>query len=312
MNVAASNAVVPNLCDLSAYYIILLMSNPNRLTTRDVARICRVSDATVKRWAVGGLIKSEKTNGGHRRFRPEDVAAFQSELGLGLGHCAGDNSLVMASKRSRLGKNNNYSEFLRSLICGCEEEVADLLIKRYLEGESLESIFDNVVAKELKNVGRLWAKGEISVAEEHLASACVSYGLFKLRTVFTAAEQNQRIAICCGLEGDYHGLPTDLARLVFESLGWSVINFGPNTPFFSLLSAIEDNRPHTICISGSIISDVERLTMDFERLTESIDMSKSRIIMGGRAFRDPDIRKRFPADFYPDTFQDLAAFIRKI
>ena len=60
------------------------MSNPNRLTTKEVARICRVSDATVKRWAAAGLIDSEKTSGGHRRFRFDDVAKFQQSQGLGL------------------------------------------------------------------------------------------------------------------------------------------------------------------------------------------------------------------------------------
>ena len=76
------------------------MSNPNRLTTKEVARICRVSDATVKRWAAAGLIDSEKTNGGHRRFRAEDVARFQADQGLGVGKDSGDNSFVTATKRA--------------------------------------------------------------------------------------------------------------------------------------------------------------------------------------------------------------------
>ena len=36
-----------------------------------------VSEASVKRWADSGLLPMEKTAGGHRRFRPEDVAAVR-------------------------------------------------------------------------------------------------------------------------------------------------------------------------------------------------------------------------------------------
>jgi excisionase family DNA binding protein len=48
-----------------------------RLTSKETARLLGVSEASIKRWADGGLLPSEKTAGGHRRFRPEDVATFR-------------------------------------------------------------------------------------------------------------------------------------------------------------------------------------------------------------------------------------------
>src|SRR5687767_7156732 len=46
------------------------------LTSRQAARLLGASEASVKRWADGGLLPAVRTAGGHRRFRPEDVAAF--------------------------------------------------------------------------------------------------------------------------------------------------------------------------------------------------------------------------------------------
>jgi len=197
------------------------------------------------------------------------------------------------------------------MICGCEEEVSNFLIKRYLDGESLESIFDNTIAEELRIIGDLWEKGEVSVAEEHLASRTVSYALFKIRAVLAARDQNQKVAICFGIEGDQHGLATDLARTVFESHGWSVLNFGPNTPLFSLYFQIKCNEPDIVCIAGTILEDVERLTMDYSKFAKkAVEISRPKFIIGGRAFRSEGIRERFPADFYPETFQDLADILR--
>ncbi|HYP52226.1 MAG TPA: helix-turn-helix domain-containing protein [Pyrinomonadaceae bacterium] len=50
-----------------------------KLTSRETARLLGVSEASVKRWADSGLLPTEKTAGGHRRFRPEDVARFRRE-----------------------------------------------------------------------------------------------------------------------------------------------------------------------------------------------------------------------------------------
>lgn len=46
------------------------------LTTAEAAALLDVSVATLKRWAQSGLLPSERTEGGHRRFRLEDVKAL--------------------------------------------------------------------------------------------------------------------------------------------------------------------------------------------------------------------------------------------
>jgi hemerythrin len=50
------------------------------LTTAEAARELGVSVATLKRWAQSGLLPSERTEGGHRRFRAEDVQALAEPL----------------------------------------------------------------------------------------------------------------------------------------------------------------------------------------------------------------------------------------
>ena len=77
------------------------------LTTKEVARLCRVSDATVKRWEESGLIMSERTNGGHRRFRADEICRFQQEQGLGVKVAHGDESVLSAVTRRRDNKNHS-------------------------------------------------------------------------------------------------------------------------------------------------------------------------------------------------------------
>ena len=46
------------------------------LSTRQVAQLLGVGEATVKRWADAGEIDCFRTPGGHRKFRLRDVTAF--------------------------------------------------------------------------------------------------------------------------------------------------------------------------------------------------------------------------------------------
>lgn len=84
------------------------MADIKGFTTIEVARLCRVSDATVKRWEEAGLLKSERTSGGHRRFRAEEVARFQREQGLGLKQSHGDESVTKTINRAREKKSFRF------------------------------------------------------------------------------------------------------------------------------------------------------------------------------------------------------------
>ncbi len=280
------------------------------LTTKEVARLCRVSDATVKRWEIDGLIKSERTNGGHRRFRAEEVARFQQEQHLGEKRCPGDESAVTVKTRRHLDKSLSDCSFFQALIVGCEDEAANLLIKEYLNGQDLTEIFDGLISSTMKHIGELWYQGKLSVAQEHLATRTVLAALHKLRNSMKISRSNNKLAVCCAFEGDFHELPTHLAQLTFESEGWEVLNFGANTPLFSLATEVLVHKPHIVCLSSTVMDNLERTSRDYKDFCEKVCKTKTKIIIGGQTFTDKNLRSRFPADLYPQSFADVAEFIR--
>lgn len=288
------------------------MPVPKSLTTKEVARLCCVSDATVKRWEDAGLLKSERTNGGHRRFRIEEIARFQREQELGLRQCSGGESVVSASSRRRENKNYSDSELFHSLISGCEEETSNIFINSHLNGKSLEYIFDEIISPAMKQIGELWFAGELTIAQEHLATRTAICALHKLRNLLPVAEPNGKTAICCTIEGDFHELPTHLVQMLFEKEGFEVINFGTNLPLYALCDEISQHYPKIICISSTILTDIERLSRDFRSFNEKLCKTDGQVILGGRAFQDLHIRRRFPADFFAESFTDVVQFTRKI
>lgn len=288
------------------------MAEAKSLTTTEVARLCHVSDATVKRWEEAGHIKSERTSGGHRRFRAEEIARFQRKLGLGLKQSQGDECVLTSSLRRRPVKNHSSCNLFQSLITGREEEAANILINAYLNGEILAQIFDELVCPAMRHIGELWFGGEISVAQEHLASRAALNAIHKLRSVLPVSDITGEIAMCCALEGDLHELPVHLSQLVFENEGFEVVNFGANTPLYSFTEEVGCYAPNVICISATMMTDIERLGRDYKEFRERIAKLKIPIILGGRVFEDERIRARFPAELYARDFNNAAEFARGI
>lgn len=288
------------------------MTNSNYLTTKEVARLCKVSDATVKRWEDSGLIKSERTSGGHRRFRANEIARFQKECKLGLKLVAGDESVNTALLRKKENKIHSDSSLYHSLVGGREEEASGIIINEYLDGTPLPKIFDELISSTMNRVGELWAQGELTVAQEHLATRTVTNAIHKLRNVMPVSDLTGKFAMCCVIEGDFHELAATLAQLTFESQGVEVINFGANTPLYSFAEEVLHYSPSIVSISATIMYNLERTLRDYSEFRTRTARLRPATILGGHAFEDEKIRNRFPADAYPKNFTELASIARAV
>ena len=276
-----------------------------KLTTRHVARLLNVSEATVKRWADEGVLKPEKTVGGHRRFGIESIAQLRRERNL---HAAAATPVV----RTKVKPVASAEDFVRLILAGDQLETGAALVDAYLAHQSLESIFETIVTPAMHQVGELWLKGSVTVADEHLATHVVLTALQKLRSVMVPPEPNGSSAICCACEGDLHELVVYLVALILESQGWNVLNLGANTPLFSLQEMVSRQRPQLVCISARHIADLDRAAAEFAQLRRVANKLKAKIVLGGEAFSDPNMRGRFDADFFAADFPALSQFAVKL
>lgn len=272
-----------------------------KLTTRQAAHLLNVSEATIKRWADDGVLKSEKTIGGHRRFGIESI-----------GRLRGQTTAVAKVVKKKTKPMPSPDDFLRLVLAGDELETGAVLVDAYLAHHSLDSIFETTVTPAMHSIGNLWLEGSVTVAEEHMATRVVLTAIQKLRTVIVPHKPNGLSAICCAAEGELHELVVHLVAVILESKGWKVINLGANTPLFSLQKMVSKQRPQLVCISAHAILNVDRAATEFAQLSRVAAKLEAKIVLGGEAFRNPKIRVRFPADYYPEDFHALARLITKL
>src|ERR1044072_7322960 len=148
------------------------------LTTKAVAKLLRVSEATVKRWSNSGLLQSDKTVGGHRRFSLNAVAHFRRELGIGPG---ADKPAGRTPQKSASIDLPAAVQFAETPLSADEKEAGAVLVHAYLRGAAPTTLFDESITKVMHHIGELWFKGSVTVADEHLATPVVFSALQMLR-----------------------------------------------------------------------------------------------------------------------------------
>src|SRR5687768_18338607 len=129
----------------------------NFFTTRQLARMWQVSEATIKRWADAGHLHNSRTLGGHRRFALSEVVKFQNERGLGAAVESNHAALTSSAPHGRVGLNQDAAaQFFEAIARGHESAATAVLLEGYLNGVPLVKILDETVTGAMHRVGKLW------------------------------------------------------------------------------------------------------------------------------------------------------------
>ena len=281
------------------------------LTTRQLSRVWLVSEATIKRWADTGQLKSSRTVGGHRRFPLAEVMRFQTERGLGAANAgAAVLTAPAAVAAETFDAVRTGEQFFQAVKRGHAGEATALLLEAHMLGTGLDLIFDEIVAPSLQRVGDLWYGEEMSVAEEHLATCTATRAVESLAASTRRAGAKAGAAVCCAAEEEMHTLPVLCAQAVLEGAGWDVRNLGGHTPFFALAEYVERHRPALVCVSATLQRELEHNARDYAQLSTAARSCGARVVLGGEGFRGEAVRRKFPADLHAEGFGDLAEFLR--
>ncbi|MBC7910417.1 MAG: helix-turn-helix domain-containing protein [Pyrinomonadaceae bacterium] len=283
-----------------------------KLTSKEAARLLGVSEASVKRWADSGLLPAEKTAGGHRRFRPEDVAIIRRDglreedvnpLKKRFPARPLEESVLEPARVAML-----VEETFEALMEGHDEQLSELFINLYLQGQTVAAIADHLLCVAMRRVGDLWHEGKLSITQEHVATRTALSTLQNFHAVLDAPKGKQLMALCCSTEEDFHDLPVQLTVLTLEAEGLKVFNLGTSTPFYALREAVERFEPQLVCVSSTILSNLDRAAREYAEFHPMARRTHTSVVLGGAGFSDAGVRKRFPAELYADSYQHLAAF----
>lgn len=203
-----------------------------------------------------------------RRSRPRRTVASDARQGLEARLLAGDSAGAWWLVEERLGGGLDPSGVLTTLM-----------------------------SPALRSIGDRWAEGELSIAEEHRATATAQRIIGRLGLQFGRPGRTRGTVILAAPTGDLHMLPVAIVADLLRWRGFDVSELGANTPPDALAHAV-DQAGRLLAVG--IASTTTGQDAEVARSVEAVRASAPNvtIMLGGNAIRDAAQARALGADVW--------------
>ncbi|MEM6785453.1 MAG: cobalamin-dependent protein, partial [Bacteroidota bacterium] len=249
--------------DLDTRTGLPLTSTVSLLTTRDAALLLGVHESSVKRWCADGDLLCVFTPGGHRRLHVPDLSAFADVRALNFalrpfGPAA--EHVWDGYRQARRGDFRPLSTVLYDLLGhGRTALVTDLFAFLGARSFALPTLLDRVLAPTMRRIGQAYAKGRLSIGDEHFRTHLVRDALVTMHLDVQAGRPDAQrphagvparpVAVVGCARSEAHELGALMVRLLLEDQGWHVVYLGLNVPTEEFARQQRQHRAHLVCIS---------------------------------------------------------------
>jgi len=193
-----------------------------------------------------------------------------------MGHSFGNHS----PSENRLAELSRA--YTVALLIG-DEVAAETTIRDALDSRlTMAEIDDEIIAPALWYVGELWQRGEITVADEHLATEISLRVLALHREAHRLVAHRSRATVMLAApSGERHIVALEMVADLLRDAGYRVLNLGADVPSAALAIAAERHKPDVIVMSATMPGGGDRMVIAADEVQERIP--GARFVVGGRA-----------------------------
>ena len=198
------------------------------------------------------------------------------------------------------GETTEMQEMLLSLLLHSDSRGCLQLVQRsVLTKDDLRHFFLDVVCPVMYRIGLLWERNEISVAEEHLATAMVGRISAALYSRFANVEVSRGKVLVTAGPNEFHETGARMLADFLELEGWDVTFLGANTPGEEILAFLRRHKPFLLALSVATVFNLDQARQVIEMIRKDRDTKGIKIMVGGLALNGmPSLWRDFGADGY--------------
>jgi MerR family transcriptional regulator, light-induced transcriptional regulator len=131
-----------------------------------------------------------------------------------------------------------------------QEERAHAVLDRLLAVYRIETVLRDLLIPYLHDLGERWARGDVSVAQEHFAANLLRGRLLGLARGWGQGHGPAAVLAC--LPGEQHDLGLLAFGITLQRRGWRIIYLGPDTPIATIHQAIGRLTPDLVVLTGTV------------------------------------------------------------
>jgi methylmalonyl-CoA mutase cobalamin-binding domain/chain len=180
-----------------------------------------------------------------------------------------------------------YKNALRQGDARAAHQVVESLIDA---GLGFDELCEDVVRPALYEIGELWEAGEITVVDEHVATAITDV-ILACVSPFSAnqPEGRHRVLVCC-TDGELHAIGARMVGETFAAAEWSVQYLGASTPPDAVASAVAERNIDVLALSTTMTDHLPGASATIGAARESAP--DLRVVVGGQAYGGDHSRAR--------------------
>ncbi len=164
-----------------------------------------------------------------------------------------------------------------------------------VSGATPPEVHLELLAPSLRSIGRRWADGEITVADEHRASVTAQRIIGQLGPRFARRGRTRGTVVIGAPSGELHALPSAILADLLRDAGYRVVDLGANTPPESFVDAAL-GAERLLAIGIGVTNDgLDDVVADAVRALRAADLD-ARVLVGGAAITDEAHARRLGAD----------------
>jgi methanogenic corrinoid protein MtbC1 len=159
-----------------------------------------------------------------------------------------DSREAQQAKVTELGRA--YAEALLS----ADEAAAEIAIREAMDaGLDTARIDDEIIAPALWRIGNLWERGEISVADEHIATE-ISIRVLALQREAQRVVQTrgQHRVLLAAPAGEQHIVALRMVDNLLRNAGYEVAMLGSDVPGDALIALMHRRPPEVVCLTSTM------------------------------------------------------------
>ena len=207
---------------------------------------------TIRKWEQRyGVLAPERTAGGQRRYSELDVERIEwlkarLEEGYRIGEAAallGAGGEVVPSSADAL-----RAAFLDAALHSDTAALARVVQQSLALGSPADA-FAAVLTPALVEVGERWEAGELSVGQEHLATAVVRTSLQRLLSDTRPGVRGTAVLACA--PGEQHDVGLLMLSVLLRGDGWEIAYLGADTPVDEATALAARLGAGALCFSTS-------------------------------------------------------------
>jgi methanogenic corrinoid protein MtbC1 len=153
-----------------------------------------------------------------------------------------------------------FGRYLAAQLAGDRREAVRIVLEDGIAGgHSVRELQSSVVQAAQREIGRLWQRNRIGIAQEHMATAISHVVMSRLFEEARAEPRLGRKVVVGCVAGEYHEFPARLVADFLDLGGFAVRYLGANVPTDDLVTLLHEEGADLLALSVTMSFNVPSL-----------------------------------------------------